>query len=63
MDLSDISQIKLNAVARQLNARPRKTLDYETPAENGRYKGPLISTTLSQVRPGFSILIQFSLPT
>ncbi len=33
MDLSDISQAKLNAVARQLNARPRKTLDYETPAE------------------------------
>ena len=33
MDLADISQTKLNAVARQLNARPRKTLDYETPAE------------------------------
>ena len=24
---------KLNAVARQLNERPRKTLNYETPAE------------------------------
>ena len=32
-DLSAYSQAKLNAVARQLNARPRKTLDYETPAE------------------------------
>jgi IS30 family transposase len=32
-DLSSYSQAKLNAVARQLNTRPRKTLDYETPAE------------------------------
>jgi IS30 family transposase len=32
-DLSQYSQAKLNAVARQLNERPRKTLDYETPAE------------------------------
>jgi IS30 family transposase len=31
-DLSSYSQAKLNAVARQLNTRPRKTLDYETPA-------------------------------
>ena len=32
-DLSLYSQAKLSAVARQLNERPRKTLDYKTPAE------------------------------
>jgi IS30 family transposase len=32
-DLSIHSQAKLSAVARQLNERPRKTLNYETPAE------------------------------
>ena len=32
-DLSVHSQAKLNAVARQLNERPRKTLAYETPAQ------------------------------
>ena len=32
-DLSTYSQAKLNAVARQLNERPRKTLGYETPAQ------------------------------
>jgi IS30 family transposase len=33
IDLSVYSQAKLNAVARRLNERPRKTLNYETPAE------------------------------
>ena len=33
IDLSAYSQAKLNAVARQLNTRPRKTLNYETPAD------------------------------
>jgi IS30 family transposase len=32
-DLSLHSQAKLNAVARQLNGRPRKTLNFETPAQ------------------------------
>lgn len=33
IDLSVVSQAKLNAVARRLNERPRKTLNFETPAE------------------------------
>jgi IS30 family transposase len=32
-DLSVHSQAKLNAVARELNERPRKTLQYYSPAE------------------------------
>ena len=32
-DLSIHSQVQLNKVARRLNERPRKTLEYETPAE------------------------------
>ena len=32
-DLSIHSQVQLNKVARQLNERPRKTLNYETPAD------------------------------
>jgi IS30 family transposase len=33
IDLSDVSQAKLNAIARRLNERPRQTLGFETPAE------------------------------
>jgi IS30 family transposase len=32
-DLSGHSQAKLNAVARRLNERPRKTLNFQIPAE------------------------------
>ena len=33
IDISGYSQAKLNAMARQLNERPRKTLGFQTPAE------------------------------
>lgn len=33
IDISSYSQAKLNAVARQLNGRPRKTLGFQTPAQ------------------------------
>lgn len=41
-DLLVYSQAKLNAVARKLNERPRKTLNYETPAE--RFNQSVAST-------------------
>ena len=43
MDLSDVHQNRLNAVARQLNGRPRETLDFETPAE--RFEQCVASTS------------------
>ena len=42
IDLSVYSQAKLTAVARRLNERPRKTLNYETPAE--RFSQSVAST-------------------
>ena len=36
ISLANISQAKLDAVARELNERPRETLGYETPAERYR---------------------------
>jgi len=33
LDIANYSQAKLNAIARQLNQRPRKTLGFQTPAE------------------------------
>jgi len=33
MDISNVHQNRLNAVARRLNERPRETLNFETPAE------------------------------
>jgi IS30 family transposase len=33
IDISSYSQVKLNALARQLNQRPRKTLGFRTPAD------------------------------
>jgi len=41
-DLSLHSQAKLNAIARQLNERPRKTLEFESPAE--RFNACVAST-------------------
>jgi IS30 family transposase len=41
-DLSRYSQAQLNKVAHELNERPRKTLDYETPAE--RFNACVAST-------------------
>ena len=42
IDISGYSQAQLNAVARSLNGRPRKTLNYETPAE--RFSQSVAST-------------------
>ena len=41
ISMSDVSQAELDAVARKLNERPRKTLGYETPTE--RYRNVVAS--------------------
>jgi IS30 family transposase len=43
MDLSNVHQNRLNAVARRLNGRPRETLQFRTPAE--RFAQCVASTT------------------
>lgn len=42
IDLSGYSQAQLNGIARQLNERPRKTLNFETPAQ--RFQQAVAST-------------------
>ena len=39
IDLSSYQRAKLNAIARQLNERPRKTLGFHTPAD--QFNNPL----------------------
>jgi hypothetical protein len=59
-DLSIHSQSKLSAVARQLNERPRKTLEFETPAE--QFTACVASTVEITSQSGHSKLhIQMSL--
>ena len=43
IDISGYSQLQLNAIARQLNQRPRKTLGFHTPAEMFSNSGALTS--------------------
>jgi len=43
IDLSGYSQLQLNAIARQLNQRPRKTLGFHRPAEMFSERVALIS--------------------
>jgi IS30 family transposase len=51
LDLSTYSQAKLNEVARRLNERPRKTLDYETPAQRFHQSVAATGSIRSRERP------------
>jgi IS30 family transposase len=51
MDLTKVHQNRLNAVARRLNERPRKTLGYYSPAEKFAECVATINGIRSQLQP------------